>query len=350
MLVRDLMSLFFVLSGFVIMHSHYSDSFKTTKQKWNFWVNRFKKIYPAYIIILSFYIPSMITLIINLDQACIFKLYCVLMQIFLLNCWAGCGVYKLFNMPSWYLSTLAWLWFCFPFMQSTLKDLFEQRTWIKILGINVISTVAIFYFSEYNIFTICTLPALRIGEFIIGCGAACYLERSMNNEHKGEWTWVHWSPLVLSVAYLATVYTFLALPHEMKWLCMHESEHDTECRLWHKADQIDTNPPCHAIWDKYFNKHAFIWSVIIYTIASAEKFNETSSIVRLLKHDIFKDLSSFSLTLYLGHSPADWALKEISRSIGILNFWHDDVFIMAIYVICYILHLFTKKISALAFK
>ncbi len=155
---------------------------------------------------------------------------------------------------------------------------------------------------------------------------------------------------MLSIPYLTITYTMLALPHGMNWLCMHESEHEDRCGLWHKSDWISATPPCHVVWDRYFNKDTLLWAIIIYTVASAEKSNDTSAVVRLLKHEIFRDLSTISLALYLGHSPSGWILKAITLSIDLSNFWHEYVLIMAVYVTCYVFHLTTVKISLQIFK
>lgn len=350
--VRDLMSFFFVLSGFVMMYTHYSASFSTTRHKWDFWVGRWRKTYPAYILNFSFQLPVVVVRAMD-PNFCVYDMFCPLMQVFLLNCWAGCGIRHTINSLNWYLGALAWLWFAFPLIHGTLKRIFRSRIWIKLFFINVLSTSVIFVFSGYEIFTICTLPVLRLGEFIIGCGAACALEQLEQPEQMESrpLRLIQWVPSALIVIYMTVFYCAFALPHGMSWICMNEWNQNFKCNLWEKSEWVDVAPPCLAVWDKYFNKHALLWAVVIHTIASAEKSNDTNGVLmQVLGHGIFKTLSSYSLSLYLGHMSIDWVLRTVTNSIGWVNFWHDDVRLIVIYALCYVLHLFTQKITSIVFK
>ena len=344
MFVRDLMSFFFVLSGFVMMHTHYESCFDTWQQKVNFWVGRWVKIYPSFIVNFSFHFPFFVISIIN--SWCVYGVYCIIMQLLFLSCWAGCGVHHIYNAPSWYLITLAWLWLLFPLMHGTLKSVFSSMHWGKMFLVNLASTAVIYLFFEYNVFTICTLPVLRLGEFVIGCGIACFMQKAQPAES----LFYRWGPAALALVYLITVYTLLGLPHGMNWLCLNETMYDRECRLWHKADKIEATTPCWVVWDKFFNKHATLWAVMIYTVASAEKAEDTGVVMRILGHDIFKFFSTFSLSLYLGHMFMGHILNIITRVIGWENFWHDDTILICVYFMCYIVHLLTDRISRLVFK
>ena len=358
--VRDLMSFFFVLSGFVMMHTHHSASFTTMKQRRDFWVGRWKKAYPAYILVYALRSPVIFVRALGSDTSdrCVYKLYCSLIEIFILNPWFGCGVNNTINAVDWYIGTLAWLWFLFPFIHGTLKVFFSSRIWAKMLLISAISTGLIFPFSGYEIFTICTLPVLRLGEFIIGCAAACALEKLERPEESRPLTMLQWTPFALILVYMAVLYTFFALPHGLGSLCLHENRINERCSLWETSERIEgknnNNPPCLLVWDKYFNKHAFLWAVIIYTVASAEKSNDQGVFMRLLGHDAFKSLSSFSLCLYLGHISMNWLLVLITDSLGWANFWHDDTRLLNVYALCYLLHLLlhllTQKITAVVIK
>jgi peptidoglycan/LPS O-acetylase OafA/YrhL len=345
MFVGDLMSFFFVLSGFVMMHTHYTDSFVTVEQKLDFWIGRWKKIFPAFILNMSFYIPTLIISAVYGTTKCPLDFYCPLMQIFLLSGWAGCGVYHTVNALNWYLITLAWLWWGFPFLHAALCTWFVKFVWIKILSINILSTGILYFFSGYNIFTICAVPVLRLGEFIIGCAVACLLKQT----NIGSFSVNTWTPVaVIFLIYICCIYTLLALPHDMPWLCMNEERIDVLCRLWHKSEWTEKQPPCMIVWDKYFNKHAILWAAVIYTTASAER--ENNIIMKVLGHDIFKTLSSFSLSLYLGHTSVSNALSMLTDAIGWFNFWHEDALLIVVYLLCYVLHLLTNRLSSLLFK
>lgn len=342
MFVRDLMSFFFVLSGFVMMHSHYTDDYHTLSEKLKFWVGRWKKTYPTYLLNLMFYIPLLISRASNPDY-CSYTLICYFLQVFFLNSWAGCGL-NILNALSWYLGTLVWLWAIFPFLHGVLIKVFTYNAWIKMLLFNIISSGVLCFFSGYNLFTFCPLPVLRMGEFVIGCGAACVLKRQQT---AGSLTLNHWIPMLLLLLYLATVYIFLGMPHGVASICLHEEIQDIKCRLWHRSELIETSPPCLVIWDKFINKHAFIWAILIYTVARAEVVDDNSVIMHVLLHDIFKSIGSFSLSLYLGHMSVAWTLKKITDDVlGWADFWHDDVILLVIYFICYILHLLVARFES----
>ncbi len=346
MFVRDIMSFFFVLSGFVMMHSHYSDDFQSMSHKWNFWYRRWTKIYPTYMLNLTFYIPLLISRATS-DDRCAYSLFCYLLQVFFLNSWAGCGL-GILNPLSWYLGTLVWMWLLFPSMHCILKRMHAHNAWIKMLFVNVLSTGVLFFVRDYNMFAICTLPVLRLGEFVIGCGAACVLNQQ-KQQAAGSLTVKHWIPMLLSLLYLWTAYIFLGMPHWMSWLCLHEEIDDTRCGLWHRSRWIEEAPPCHVVWDKYFNKHALIWAIIIYTVAYAETVKNASMFMNGLGHDIFKSVNSFSLSLYLSHDSVSRGLKEITDGLGWSNFWRADVLLLVVYFACYILHILIAKINSLFF-
>ena len=342
--VTDLMSFFFVLSGFVMMHSHYSDCFATTSRKCDFWVGRWKKAYPAYILNYAFYFHLNFV-----SDPCPYHRICSMMQIVALNAWFGCGITNVLNLVSWYIATLAWIWFSFPFMHSTLKTFFSAgRVWLKMFVVNALAVAAIYPLSGYEILTYSTLPILRLGEFIIGCGAACALHNLEPTE--GALTRRHWVPMTLILLYIAVLYTLFALPHGLESLCVHELNYNTRCSLWETSKWIEAKSPCLLVWDKYINKHALLWAVVIHTVATAERSCDESPLIRLLTHDLFKSLNAFSLSMYLGHMHVDWVLRNATDALGWLNFWHDDTRILAIYALCYLLHLITLKLSSAVFK
>ena len=343
--VADLMSFFFVLSGFVMMHSHYSDCFASASRKRDFWVGRWKKAYPAYILNYAFYLHLFFV-----SDSCPYHKMCSVMQIVALNAWFGCGITNIHNLVSWYIATLAWIWFAFPFMHSTLKTFFGGgRVWLKMLAVNALAAAAIYPVSGYEILTYSTLPILRLGEFIVGCGAACALHQLEPVEGLLLPRW-HWAPMALILLYIGVLYTVFALPHGLGALCVHELTFKTRCSLWEKSRWIEATPPCLLVWDKYINKHAFLWAVVIHTVARAERDGDKGPLImKLLTHEFFKSLSEFSLSLYLGHIHVDWVMRKATDSLGWPNFWHDDTRILTIYALCYLLHLLTKMLFSKMF-
>jgi peptidoglycan/LPS O-acetylase OafA/YrhL len=342
---NDIMGFFFVLSGFVVMYSNHKIDFPTWKAKREFILPKLTRIYPIYLINWVFSVPYVLFVTIpNMNYCWAFNI-CLVLQFGMLDCWAGCSGRFTSNGMTWFLSCLVWLWLAFPFIKGGLVKLFQHNIWIKLAAINVIWGMAFYLLWEYDIYTLCSLPVLRLGEFIIGCGAACALrsEEGLALHSKGR----HWI-IVISIV---TVFLIQGTPHTMDFLCLNEESQHLECTLWHAGQtRVQHKPPCLTVMDKIQNKYALLWAVFIHGVAKTELRNEGNPgwASRVLRADLFQCISRVSLTIYVSHVNLGAAVRWVGEKL--LQWdqgkWRDDTLLLAIYLACYGLHQLMVKIMA----
>lgn len=117
-------SFFFLLSGFILTYSHSQEAARVGKAPLNFWVARFARIYPVYLLSLlfGFYVHP--------DQMHhISHAFAVVLHLLMLQSWVVHILY-LFNVPAWSLSVEAFFYFLFPFLLLRL----QPRTRIRCVG------------------------------------------------------------------------------------------------------------------------------------------------------------------------------------------------------------------------
>jgi hypothetical protein len=338
------MCFFFVLSGFVVMYTFEATNFSTWQSKTAFIQSRISRFYPIFVLNILCGLPCNLTV---LAQDCWARKLCTALQLVMMDCWAGCGWHFTILGLGWYLSCAVWLWLAFPFIKNILVELFKQQgnIWVKMAVINTIWGGAFYLLWDYDIYTLSGVPLLRMGEFIIGCGAAYALKsEEMPTFISKGW---HWILFLLII----TFYLIQGTRHTLSFLCLQEESQHTECSLWHAGQTwVPHTPPCLFLMDKIPNKYAFIWASVIYGIARAELRNENTSgwVSRLLHADLFKHISSVSITLYLSHLNASAAIRWIGNML--LGWdpdqWRDDVLLLTVYLACYGLHHLMVNIRA----
>ena len=339
--VRDLMSFFFVLSGFVLMCTYFDKEFITRRDVFKFWLLRVKKMYPTYLFCLLCEIPNAVNAVARSSDHCSYLTICPVLQVFMLNSWFGCGIRYITNSPSWYLCVLIWLWIAFPVFKGVIKSFFTEWIWTKIVFVGIVETSLLYAFREYDTWASCTLPLLRAGEFLIGCGAACHLKRQSLDSRQG----IARLSVVVSLIYLVAIYILFSLPGVIAYQCPFETIDYTSCGVWQKEVHTLPSMSCRILFDKYFNKHAVLWALIIHYTAWLETSECSGRVMQFLQHDFFKSLSSFSLTLYLSHVQIKSALMWLAGFIGSGTFWTYDILIITTYALCYVLHLGIQRSS-----
>lgn len=104
-------SLFFVLSGFILCYTYYPNFEKGLKGKlWNFWVARFARIYPMYLLtfLLSLFFVN------DFEKAGAF--YSLVHLVGLQSYIFDPNYFWFFNIPSWSVSTEVFFYMLFPFL------------------------------------------------------------------------------------------------------------------------------------------------------------------------------------------------------------------------------------------
>jgi peptidoglycan/LPS O-acetylase OafA/YrhL len=331
----DIMSFFFVLSGFVMMYTFEQADFSSWSAIRKFWWGRWWRVYPMFLFNWLCWLPHVIRQLGGMSGSidCWVNDVCPILQLFMLDSWAGCGYLFVANGLSWYLSCLAWLWLLFPLIKDRLVRWFSSgHLWEKVAGINLAYACVFLLLWEYDIYTLCAVPALRLGEFVMGCGAALALRTNDNPALLADGAYWIWFAMVICT------YCLERVDHGISFICLHEEAQHKECTLWHAGQKwVKNRPPCITTMEKILNKYALVWAGLIYGVARAEI---EGSGLPFLQADIFKLLSTFSLALYLGHQNMFMAIKWLG--LALVGWepgqWRDDTMLLFVYVLCYGLH------------
>jgi hypothetical protein len=335
----DIMSFFFVLSGFVMMYTYHNTDFSCWAVKVTFIRRRLLMAYPAFLFMWLCAFPVLIFEWSMGLRDCWARKLCTFMQLGMLDSWLGCGCSQPVLGVTWFLSCLMWLWIAFPFSKDTLVHLLSHDScsiWAKLLVINLVWAGLFYLLWGYAIYTLAEFPPLRFGEFLMGCGVACAIHR---NQPVPKWL-AHGRYWYLAL-FIILLYNLERQEHWMGWLCMNENSSDKSCALWkHGQVWVDSSPPCFFSVNKILNKSALAWAVLIYGLARAELEGETVWYMLILQADVFKVFSGFSMTLYVNHISANIALKWLGQTL--LGWqpsdWSDDTLMIGVYLMCYGLH------------
>lgn len=328
----DLMSLFFVLSGFSMMYTFEREDFSTWGSVRDFWRKRLAPVYALFLIHWLCWLPFVVRPWLR-QERCLSKQACRLLQLAWLDGWAGCG-WDVANYPSWYLSCQVWFWVAFPLIKDTLVERLSTRgnTWVKLGALHAVSTGLFLAAWRLPIATLIGFPPIRFWEFVIGCGAALALHKPM--------PWVmdggrHWWMLAAIVG----VYAASANNHGMTSVCASDGPRGN-CSLW-EAPLSRVGPiitPCNTWADKMMSKNALVWAAVLHCVARSELDGTGGWPVQALGS--LRAVAGMSLNLYLGHVNMhvliDWAGE---RLLGIhAGRWRDDTKLFLVYLACYGLH------------
>jgi hypothetical protein len=162
--VEDLMSLFFVLSGFVAMHTH-----PASVQAMPYYRKRIGKSYPTYVIWLLADLPGAYIS----QHHCNGYEYLSLTQLIPISPWLGSSHILNVNGVSWYMATLFWLWLIFPLLHTPISMACDKlNPWAVVLLAYALSLLACVLTVPLYYQHIRTLPVLRVFEFIMGACSA----------------------------------------------------------------------------------------------------------------------------------------------------------------------------------
>ncbi|MFM0002751.1 acyltransferase [Paraburkholderia dipogonis] len=157
-------SLFFVLSGFILAHTH--RSIPTGREILKFYTSRFARIWPLHVVCaaIAFYL-------IRFDGAEVPPLHAFL-NVTLLQSWStDIHTYFSLNGISWSLSDELFFYACFPLLIHRI-----EQTWRLKLIATIALTAAVIAASsgasrEMSLWSTYILPATRLSEFMLGIGA-----------------------------------------------------------------------------------------------------------------------------------------------------------------------------------
>jgi hypothetical protein len=334
---EDIMSFFFVLSGFVCMYSARDRDLFTLQSRIRYGFQKIKRLYPIFL--LNYLCSLPVTILVSMPrmQYCWAGYVCAPLQLFFLDAWAGCGFRFTVLGVAWFISSSVWLWIAFPFFKDFLAErVFNgDRIWAKMGAINLIWGFLCLLLYKHDLYTIAPLPLVRAGEFLIGCGTACALHT------EPPWVLANGRHLLLGCLVFA-VYCLQLSKHNMEFLCMHEAYQHEECTLWHAGQTwVPASPPCITVFEKVVNKYALVWAGVIHGLARAELDGKKDGFfMRILHAELFKTLNKFALTLYLSHLSIGFAYRWLGEQLfGIpREEWRDDQLLILIYLSSYGVH------------
>lgn len=167
-------SVFFILSGFVLVYSHWDKQITepTIKEAASFSWTKIKKLFPLHVIML---IVGLVYEILQQKDPNITYIIKIALTVPLLQTWFP-RYYQALNSVDWYLSVALFLYLVFPFFLYWLRKKLPNKKETLIIMICVYFTQiiigAFFYycFSSVDIkWIVYCFPIYRLGDFIIGC-------------------------------------------------------------------------------------------------------------------------------------------------------------------------------------
>lgn len=323
MTLRDSMSFFFVLSGFVCMYAHpEKDAFDTWRNTISFWRKKFIQNYPLYFLVcfINFiwvygidrmegvYPHWGVHTCVAMDFLCISSIfYCHQVEM---------SIYD----SGWYLNILFVFWFIFPLIHRKIHNVCTRyHPWLVILCFYVISNSLYGFVLGFPILSGQRFPFTRVWEFLMGCSVYFTLSKRL-----------HW---LVPFTLCGLVIFFYLLAHfylqKTQWWCLYPEDRCIPLRL-------------STMW----GRTAIVWACLIQYIALSAPDEKTLAI---LYYRFFEDMNYFSLQVYLTHLLTRKILDVIvKKHMGIL--WFPEImYLMAYYYIAYLfknnIHVHITKVA-----
>lgn len=335
-LVVDLMSFFFVLSGFVATYTHMDSNGFDDKESWLDYIQRrLHKTYPIYFLNSFINLVGMyVTNILNQVTMPGILHYCSIGDLFLVGTWSFCNLIEENVRQGWYLQTLFWLWFIFPLLHRFLMPNLEHYTETKSILIYILSQIPWILVVKYPGLrdSIRCVPLFRLGEFTMGMCAALEVRHRSGGRRAIVLT------ILLLLNYLLDFFIF----QEMPSVCMGRLV-DSSVTNW---DQFARNvtysheAPCIPVWNGFQSKSSIVWFYLIHWIASMEYNNQE---VHVLNWNFFRHMSPFSLQLYMTHETIAGILIWIG-SYSKYPIWQLDTLVFTTYLLSYSFYCYIQPI------
>lgn len=193
-------SLFFVLSGFILAYT-YEGAMNGGRQARDFWVARFARVYPVYLLALALAFPFSWDVTPR-------QRFAVLAMI---QSWMPWSPYlaRAWNFPAWSLSVEAFFYLCFPILLPALNRLTVAR--LRALAVALLALIAAGNLAQpienwprasWVVARYVPLPLLRLPEFAVGMALGLLFLRAPKWKNSG----------IVSVAMAALAVAWLCLP------------------------------------------------------------------------------------------------------------------------------------------
>ena len=331
-------SLFFVLSGFILAHTYLSERQDVSFDRRSFWIARVARIYPVYLLGLLLAAPFVLDAHFHSDRAAWSTLKILIMGgscCTLTQSWIP-PLAVVWNSPGWSLSAEAFFYLLFPFVSPVIWKLNKRQTLLALAGLWLLSLVPpmLCWFAPVPGFSDCPAtvapspswvaklvafnPLLRLPEFLLGIalGRLFFLERERSPDKAPSS-----KDRLLSCAALTRFMLLVALTGISGLLVC--------------GDRIPYPFFHNGLLDIFF-------AVLIYGLARGSSLGRQLPILRLLSMPILVLLGEASYAIYILHVPLrNWMYR-------ILEWFHPGIHpslaLLAVYT------LFTLGVSVLVFK
>lgn len=325
---HDLLSFFFVLSGFVAGYSHRGVTGMDWAESRRYWLTRWCKTYPVYAVWVTVNLVGTIGRG-GMSMACSWFWPCVVGDYVLVSPWMFCESIEGPGV-AWYLTTLYWMWLVFPFVHRLrVGEWLRANPWSGIVGLYVLSLppwiIGVLYPSAAGggspTNNLSRVPAFRVCEFLMGYCAA-FSERKIP---------VYWP--VAGVLMCVGLYAFDALVTHDYTVCVTLAG-PSECYLW--GPRAPAVVSCVPVWNQFWSRTSLVWAVVIAYCAEWETRVGIDEIP-VLGYNAWKSMSAFSLQMYLGHFSVGAVLVRAAELVtGMRNcVWQIDTLLIACYFACY---------------
>jgi len=165
-------SLFFILSGFILTYNYMDGDGRLKTGKREFMVARLSRIYPAYLLAFLVYAPFALQQIATIDahSPWVNTTYFALAALTLLQSWSDATV-LVWNEPAWSLSAEAFFYLMFPFVAPFILRLGGRRLlaaglllWLASMAAFAVHQVNPGFDRNFWLFN----PLMRLPEFLLG--------------------------------------------------------------------------------------------------------------------------------------------------------------------------------------
>lgn len=178
-------SIFFVLSGFVLAYNHPSVSSKKA-----FYTARFARIYPLHLFGLLWMLPVILHYFLTTHDGK--SIWAFFASLLLIQTWFP-SIALLANSPAWTLSVEVLFYLLFPFLISFVVKQLERRwiwmiaVWVFFLIPPAVANYPSFFglhlsgMQEQRLHNLMLIPPMRVGEFLIGMFAGAQFRKNPFN-------------------------------------------------------------------------------------------------------------------------------------------------------------------------
>jgi peptidoglycan/LPS O-acetylase OafA/YrhL len=207
-------TLFFVLSGFILTYKYFDDSGNIRTSKYDFWVARFARIYPVYMLGFVLFAPYAYTNLVQSGSPSSWADFSIFAAetLGLVQSWSNPAI-GVWNPPGWSLSAEVFFYLLFPIIAPVILKLrfrplvlVAVTLWVASIGAQFAYLGSAHYDRKFWMFN----PLVRLPEFLLGI----VLARLWRNRRLGRFD-VYSGRIAIGTT--ALILVLLAFPADEIW-------------------------------------------------------------------------------------------------------------------------------------